>query len=133
MQYDFYSWRSLPFSFMNWVTCVKPPPGFEPVHPDCEADDVPTELSHPPTVHSMFWWIFWKKWEDAFDRSKSSGAPLMDLSKAFDSIPHDLLLTKLNSYDIEEGSLTLIGIYLRNRKQHEKIVNIVAKVCHKVL
>ncbi len=47
MQYDFYSWRSLPFSFMNWVTCVKPPPGFEPVHPDCEADDVPTELSHP--------------------------------------------------------------------------------------
>ncbi len=24
MQYDFYSWQSLPLSFMHWVTQVKP-------------------------------------------------------------------------------------------------------------
>ncbi len=48
MQYDFYSWQSLPLSFMHWVTRVKPPQRFEPGSPYWEADDLPTELSlHP--------------------------------------------------------------------------------------
>ncbi len=47
MQYDFYSWQSLPLSFMHWVTQVKPPLGFEPGSPDWEADDLPTELPLP--------------------------------------------------------------------------------------
>ncbi len=31
-------------SFMHWVTEVKLPPGFEPVTPDWEADDLTTQL-----------------------------------------------------------------------------------------
>ncbi len=34
-------------SFMQWVTQVKPPLGFEPGYPDWEADVLPTELSLP--------------------------------------------------------------------------------------
>ncbi len=35
----------------------------------------------------------------------------MNLSKAFDCIPHDFLLAKLKAYGIEEGSITLIASY----------------------
>ncbi len=44
MQYDFYSWQSLPLPFMHWVR-VKPQLGFEPRSEDWEADYLPTELS----------------------------------------------------------------------------------------
>ena len=45
----------------------------------------------------------------------------MDLSKAFDTINHDLLLAKLNAYGFDRHSLLLIHNYLRNRWQRTKI------------
>ena len=45
----------------------------------------------------------------------------MDLSKAYDCLPHDLLLTKLSAFDFDESAVALIANYLSNRYQRVKI------------
>ena len=46
---------------------------------------------------------------------------LTDLSKAFDCLPHELLLAKLNAYGFSLSALRLIRSYLFNRQQRTKI------------
>ena len=55
------------------------------------------------------------------DKGFKTGILLTDLSKAFDSISHDLLLAKLNAYDFTKNSLNLINDYLTGRRQRTKI------------
>ena len=45
----------------------------------------------------------------------------MDLSKAYDCLPHDLLIAKLEAYGFGLDSLKLIHSYLTERKQRVKI------------
>ena len=47
----------------------------------------------------------------------------MDLSKAFDCIPHNLLIAKLHAYGFSEKTVTFIYSYLERRKQNVKIEN----------
>ena len=45
----------------------------------------------------------------------------MDLSKAYDCIPHNLLIAKLECYGVDKASLKLLLDYLTHTKQRTKI------------
>ena len=49
------------------------------------------------------------------------GTVLLDLSKAFDCIPHDLLAAKLHAYVLSGDAVTFVYSYLKRRKQGVKI------------
>ena len=49
------------------------------------------------------------------------GSVLMDLSNAFDTLNHELLIAKLSAYGFNNQSLKLIQSYLTNRQQKTKI------------
>ena len=59
--------------------------------------------------------------KDALDRKELVGIIAMDLSKASDYLPHQLLLSKLHAYGVSEGACALIKSYLCNRMQRVKI------------
>ena len=61
-------------------------------------------------------------WKKALDDNKFITAILMDLSKAFDCLPHNLLMLKLEAYGLSENSLKLLKSYLENRRQPLKLI-----------
>ena len=55
------------------------------------------------------------------DKGGVTAMVLMDLSKAYDCLPHDLLIAKLDAYGVGINSLKLIYSYLTDRKQRVKV------------
>jgi hypothetical protein len=47
-------------------------------------------------------------WHEALDKDQYVATVLMDLSKAFDCLPHDILLDKLSAYGISSHSVSLL-------------------------
>ena len=64
----------------------------------------------------------------AMDNKKVSIMVLLDMSKAFDSIRHDILLSKLQNLDFSQGALNWFQSYLSNRQQCVRIGDAVSKV-----
>ena len=62
-----------------------------------------------------------QSWQKCLDQRGNVGAILMDLSKAYDCLPHDLILAKLRAYGIGRKSLRLLNNYLKKRFQRVKI------------
>ena len=71
------------------------------------------------TQHALF--LLLKNWQKCLDKRGFIGTVLMDLSKAYDCLPHDLIIAKLEAYGFGYKSLRLILSYLSKRKQRVKI------------
>ena len=54
-----------------------------------------------------------EKWKKNLDDKGYGGAVLMDLSKAFDTLNHGLLIAKLSAYGFEYDALKFIYSYLQ--------------------
>ena len=66
------------------------------------------------TQHALFRLI--EACRSTLDKKGYVGMALMDLSKAYDCLPHDLLIAKLAAYGFGLKSLKLSSSYLSNLK-----------------
>ena len=63
-----------------------------------------------------------RKWQRCLDASDGNdGTLLIDLSKAYDCVNHDLIIANLETYEVGENSLRLIQNYLSQRQQWVKV------------
>nr|CAI5862155.1 unnamed protein product [Callosobruchus analis] len=59
----------------------------------------------------------------ALDKSQAAALVLLDLSKAFDTINHPLLISKCKFFGFSENSIKFLKSYLMNRKQRVSLDN----------
>ena len=64
-----------------------------------------------------------EKWKEALDKGNLVDAIFMDLSKACDTLNHDLLIAKLEAYGLSINSLRYIRSYLNNGLQRTSVNN----------
>ena len=70
------------------------------------------------------------RWVQAAALGQVSGAVLLDLSAAFDLVPKDILVKKLEIYGVEKDFLTWIESYLTNRYQGVWIDHVLSSFLH---
>ena len=71
------------------------------------------------TQHALFKLL--QQWQNELDNSGLVGTILMDLSKVYGCLPHDLIIAKFEAYGLSKSSLSLLLNYLTSRKQRVKI------------
>ena len=62
-------------------------------------------------------------WRQSLDKGNYVRTVAMDLSTAFDSMPHGLLIAKLSAYGVSKQACNLIIKYLCNRRQKTKVMD----------
>ena len=62
-----------------------------------------------------------EKWKKTLDKGGYICAIFMDLSKAFDTLNHKLLIAKLGAYGFDTKALYYIKSYLDNKKQRVRV------------
>ena len=65
-----------------------------------------------------------KEFRENLDNNYFIGAALIDLSKAFDCIPHDLIIAKLANYGFDKNMICYMYSYLKSRMQCVSVNNI---------
>ena len=60
-------------------------------------------------------------WKKVLDKGRYICAIFMDLSKAFDTLNHDLFIAKLGVYGFETDALRYMKSYLTKRKQRVRV------------
>ena len=73
-----------------------------------------------------------EKMKESLGNNGLAVAVLMDLTKAFDTINHELLIAKLHAYGFDMDALEIIWSYLKNRLQRTKI-NVTFSSCTELL
>ena len=86
-------------NYLNDLLC-----GFRKVHS--------TQYVLSRLIHSL---------KKGLDNSGLVGTILMDLSKVYDCLPHDILIAKLEAHGLNKPSLNLVNGYLRFQKQRKRI------------
>ena len=71
------------------------------------------------TQHTFM--VMIEKWKNSLDKKNKVAALFMDLSKAFDTLNHGLLLAKLEAYGFSNFALKLMESYLTKRYQRTKV------------
>jgi hypothetical protein len=71
-------------------------------------------------------------WREALDKGLIVGVIAIDLSKAFDCMPHGLLLAKLSAYGFDNESCMLMKSYIIERKQRVKIGDTFSEWVHNI-
>ena len=58
-----------------------------------------------------------EKWKNNLDKGGFGCAMFMDLSKAFGTVNHDLLIAKLGAYGFQKDAFSFMKNYLKKRQQ----------------
>ena len=68
-------------------------------------------------------------WAFNIDRGYDNAVVLLDLKKAFDTVNHPILLSKLYSYEVKGNAYELLSSYLANRTQRCAVSGVISKTC----
>ena len=67
-----------------------------------------------------------EEWRLGLDNNKVVGTVLMDLSKAFHCLSHNLTIVKLAAYGLGGWALQIVYSCLKNRKQSVKVKGVIS-------